>query len=260
MDIVKFTETVFSKNKKQGILTPDSDGYYTVMLGGLNTYNSAGEYYIADGVVQMFQNSSHFMRRIENGALYSELGHPKRQPGVGLDDFYRRMATVDEGNICAHVSKVWLDFNFGKEHPEVGNPDFIAILGLVKPAGIKASALELSLNNPKENTAFSVRGITENAERNGRTERKLIEVVTFDFVPEPGIRPACKAFNPAAESLQISEMSDTYIDKLLFKSVLTSMVSNKNMATESSRDMCNHLLKRMNVDSTPASKRMAAWR
>lgn len=258
MDVVKFTETIFSNNKKKGVLTPDSDGYYTVLLGGLNTYNSAGEYYVATGVVEMFQGSSHFMRRVHNGALYSELGHPKRQPGMGLEDFYRRIVTIDENNICAHISEVWLDFNFGKEHPEIGNPEFVAIMGKVKPAGPKASGLELSFQNPKENTAFSIRGLTENHDRNGRTERMLTEVITFDNVPEPGIAAACKAYNPAAEALQIMEATDVYVNKDLLRTTLQGMSRSGAMATESNRALYNQILGSLR-EQTPASNRLRHW-
>ena len=62
-DIVTFTETIFTAKGKEGILPgPDSDGYHTVVLGGLNCYNSAGEYYTADRVIDMFRDSSVFMR------------------------------------------------------------------------------------------------------------------------------------------------------------------------------------------------------
>lgn len=258
MDVVKFTETIFSNNKKKGVLTPDSDGYYTVMLGGLNTYNSAGEYYVATGAVEIFQNSSHFMRRVNNGALYSELGHPKRQPGMGLEDFYRRIVTIDENNICAHISEVWLDFNFGKSHPEIGNPEFVAIMGKVKPAGPKASGLELSFQNPKENTAFSIRGLTENHDRNGRTERCLTEVITFDNVPEPGIFTSCKAYNPATEALQVVEASDVYVNKDILRSTLQTLTKSNRMATESDRALYNQILGSLRTDS-PASSRLSRW-
>ena len=258
MDVVKFTETIFSNKNKKGVLQADGDGYFTFVMGGLNTYNSAGEYYVAEGVVPMFEASTHFMRRIRNGALYAELGHPKRQPGMGLEDFYRRIVTIDENNICAHISELWLDFDFGKNNPDLGNPDFVAIMGKVKPTGPKAASLEQSLSNPKQNTAFSIRGLTENNERNGRTERRLTEIITFDNVPEPGIAAACKAYNPGLEGFQIVESLDAYVDKDILRQTLNSLQKESGaMATESNRALYNQIL--ASLKPNQATQRARSW-
>ena len=174
MSIVTFTETIFSAKAKEGVLPgPDSDGYYTVVLGGLNCYNSAGEYYVADNVIDMFRESSVFMRRVKNASLFSEVGHPRRVPGMSFNDFYSRIIDIVDTNICGHISEVSLDMAFGQKNPELKSPEMIAIMGKVKPAGAQAETLRLSLENRKQNTAFSIRGLTENKERNGRVERHL---------------------------------------------------------------------------------------
>jgi exonuclease VII large subunit len=51
MDVIKFTETIFTNNNKEGLVKPDENGYYIVILGVLNTYNSAGEYYIVESAL-----------------------------------------------------------------------------------------------------------------------------------------------------------------------------------------------------------------
>ena len=136
MSIVTFTETIFSAKAKEGVLPgPDSDGYYTVVLGGLNCYNSAGEYYVADNVIDMFRESSVFMRRVKNASLFSEVGHPRRVPGMSFNDFYSRIIDIVDTNICGHISEVSLDMAFGQKNPELKSPEMIAIMGKVKPAG-----------------------------------------------------------------------------------------------------------------------------
>lgn len=246
MSVVKFTETVFSNQNKEGSLPgPDSDGYYTLILGGLNCYNSAGEYYVADGVIEMFKASSVFMRRIQSGSLYAEVGHPRRQPGMSYEDFYRRIIDIDDTNICGHISDITLDMTYGQKNPSICNPEFIAVMGKVKPAGPKAEALRLSLENRKQNTAFSVRGLTDNKEKNGRTERKLTQIITYDHVTEPGIKPACKAYVPGLEKLQVYEVSDILVDKNLLKETVTLLQKDNRLATESNRALYNEILASM---------------
>jgi len=261
MEIVKFTETIFSDKNKKGILTPDSNGYYEVVVGALNSYNSAGEYYVSKGALELFEKSSHFMRRINNGALYAELGHPKRQPNMSMEQFYNRIISIEETNICGHFSEIYLDFNFGKKNPQLNNPDLIGIIGKVKPAGAKANALQLALENPKQNCSFSIRGLTENQHRNGRVERKLTNIITFDHVTEPGIATSDKHMAPGLEQRvstesYITELTDAIIDKSVFKRVLT-----KNMSTigmESSRDLFTDILKTIEYDSVKAN-RLSNW-
>lgn len=246
METYKFTETVFTGSGKKGVLTPDSDGYYTVVVGGLNTYNSAGEFYTAKGALALFEGSSHFMRRIKNGALYAELGHPKKPAGMSMETFYNRVISIEETNICGHFSDITLDFNFGKNNPQLNNPELIAIIGKVKPAGAKANALQLALENPKQNSAFSIRGLTENKYVNGRTERQLTNIITFDHVTEPGISIADKVMSPvleqrlARESL-VEEITDIHVDKAMFKKVLNNSL--KHVTMESNREIMNDMLR-----------------
>jgi hypothetical protein len=260
MDIVKFTETIFSSNNKKGILTPDSDGYYTVTLGALNTYNSAGEYYTAEGALQLFENSSYLMRRIKNGSLYSELGHPKKQPNMSMSEFYNRVITIDETNVCGHISEITLDFNFGKNNPKFNNPDMIAIIGKVKPAGDKANSLQLALENPKQNAAFSIRGLTENKYRNGRVERILTNIITWDHVIEPGISIACKAHTPgleniSTEELVVKEVTDVIVDKNILKKVLNNNIV--NIATEDSRELYRDILRK--IERNDKVNKLSSW-
>lgn len=261
MDVVKFTETIFSSNAKSGILTPDANGYYTIVLGALNTYNSAGEYYTAEGALQLFENSSHLMRRIKNGSLYAELGHPKKQTDMTMEAFYQRIITIDEGNVCGHIAELSLDFSYGKNNPQFNNPDMIAIIGKVKPAGSKATALQLALENPKQNAAFSIRGLTENKYKNGRVERILTNIITWDHVIEPGISVACKAHTPgleaiSTENLLVTELTDTIVDRTILTKVLKNNMSTQ-FATEDSRTLYSDILK--GLEGKVKTNKLAAW-
>ena len=253
-DFVKFTETVFTDRSKTGVLPVDSDGYYTITLGALNTYNSAGEYYKAEGALQLFESSSMLMRRIKGGSLYAELGHQKKNPATSVEEFYQRVVSIDEGNVCGHISEVVLDFAYGKNNPQFNNPDMIGVIGKVKPAGPKSNALQLALENPKQNAAFSVRGLTENKYKNGRVDRTLTNIITWDHVIEPGIAAACKANTPGLESLAIEEIIDTIINYDVLKGVLTSRMSS-GIATEDNVALYKDILKSF----TRKTNKLADW-
>lgn len=260
MDVVKFTETVFSSKGKKGILTPDSDGYYEVVVGALNTYNSAGEYYTAEGAIALFENSSHLMRRIKNGALYAELGHPKKAPGMSMEQFYSRVVSIEETNICGHFSELRLDFKFGEKHPELNNKDLIAVVAKVKPAGPKANALQIALENPKQNAAFSVRGLTENKYKNGRVERRLTNIICYDHVTEPGVAVSDKYMAPGLEHRvalenHLNELTDVTVDKSTLTRVLKSNMSIVGM--ESNRELFTDILK--TIDTKPKINKLANW-
>lgn len=262
MDVIKYTETVFSDKGKSGLMTPDSDGYYTVVVGALNSFNSAGEFYTAKDVVQLFDNSSHFQRRIKSGALYAELGHPKKQLDQSMEQFYNRVVSIEETNICGHFSEIWLDFQFGKTHPELGNHELIAIMAKVKPAGAKANALQLAFDNPKQNAAFSIRGLTENKYVNNRVERRLTNIITFDHVTEPGISIADKIMAPGLESriareALVREATDTIVDREVMKRVLSRNLTHVGMES-SNVELFNDILRTMD-GSRSKTNRMAAW-
>lgn len=223
MSTLKFTQTVY--NGKKGILPPpDSDGYYTVIVGALNCFNSAGEYYVGEGVVEAFSQSSLFQDRVRSGSLYAEVGHPVREPGSTFADYYARVLNIRETNICGHFSEVWLDLNYGRVNKELNNPEMIAIFAKVKPCGIHAQVLQTSIETPQQNTAFSVRGITDNKERNGRVERKLTNIITFDHVYKPGIKIASKASVPGLESdtVRLNMSTDTPIIEEVLMDCITS--------------------------------------
>lgn len=225
MSNLKFTQTIY--NGKKGVLPPpDADGYHTLIVGALNCFNKSNEYYVGEGVIEAFNQSSLFQERVRSGSLYAEVGHPVREAGMSFTDYYARVLNIRETNICGHFSEVWLDMSYGQKHKELNNPDMIAIYAKVKPCGIHAKVLQTSLETPQQNTAFSVRGITDNRENNGRLERKLTTIVTFDHVYKPGISVACKANAPGLESdiVTVESLGDVEIMEEVLRDRLTTPV------------------------------------
>lgn len=190
---------------KVGNLKRSPEGYYEMIVGALNVYNSGGQYYPLKGSEALFLESSSFQRRIQRAALRAEYGHPKpgprsldpREQKLRDQEFVRRNLSIYEENVCAHHMKIWLDHDRVKD--KSGKP-IIAIMSLVAPNGPLGNVLEKQLNNPHENVCFSIRSFTDNRMRFGVEERTLKEIVTFDYVNEPGIAVAEKYFSPSLES------------------------------------------------------------
>lgn len=193
-----FSATALQGTNKKGELKPDNDGYYTVVLGGLNVYNSAGAYYPLASAKVLFEESSTFMRRVKSACLKAECGHPKKTPGMSMRDYLGRIMQIEETNVCCHIAEVWLDHENVKD--ESGRT-VVAIMGKVKPTGPRGDALKAALDNPKENVCFSIRSLTDDRIEAGVLTKHIKNILTFDWVTEPGISFAKKYHSPALESL-----------------------------------------------------------
>lgn len=209
---VVFTSTTLKGTNKKGVLKPDEDGYYTVVLGGLNVYNSAGAYYPLEPAKALFEDSSIFMRRVKNARLKAECGHPKMTPGMNSRSYLQRIMQIEETNVCCHISEVWIDQENVRDD---SGRKVVAIMGKIKPSGPKGPALKEALENPKEDVCFSIRSLTDDRIEAGTLIKYIKNILTFDWVTEPGIHYAKKYNSPALEDL--SEVSFSYEQILLAK-------------------------------------------
>jgi hypothetical protein len=233
MTMVKFTATKLAAKGKKGILTPDENGYYTMIIGGLNAFNSTGLFYTLKGAEDLFKSSSIFMRRVASGNMKGELGHPKRSPDMSDDDYLSRILTVEETNVCCHFKEIWLDHEYGKNHPELKNPGLVAIMAKVKPSGPKGDALKKSFDNPDENVCFSIRSLTREFWARGIKHREINTIASFDCVTEPGISVANKWDAPALEQLAESNVTKKSLESYVNRNVhMVGMESSTAIATE----------------------------
>lgn len=194
---IRFACTALAASNKVGVLKKDDQGYYELVVGALNVFNSIGQYYVYDQARDLFEGSSTFMRRVKRGVLRGELGHPKPLPGMTEEQFAQRVMSVYEDNVCCHHKEIYLDFDRVKD--ERGNP-VIAIISRVYPSGPHGDQLARSLDNPSENVCFSIRAFTDDFQDRGITKRVLRTIVTWDQVMEPGLAAAEKFKAPALES------------------------------------------------------------
>jgi len=194
---VRFGCTALAGVNKAGVLKKDDQGYYTICVGALNVFNSAGQYYPYEPAKELFTGSSQLMRRIKRGALRGEYGHPKMVPGMTYEQFVNRVLSIYEENVCCHFKEIWLDFDNVKD--EKGNK-VIAILAKIQPGGPMGHVLQAQLDNPNENVCFSIRSFTDDSKVGGYVQRVLKTIVTWDYVNEPGIAVAEKFKSPALEN------------------------------------------------------------
>ena len=196
----RYACTSLMGTNKAGLLKPDDNGYRPMVVGALNMFNSAGEFYTFEQARDLFENnSSQLQRRIQRGVLKGEYGHPKFEPGMRGDQFLHRVLTIDESKICCHFREIWLESNAVKDKD---GRAVVAIMAWVKPSGPYGGYLRDSLENPDENVCFSIRAFTDDRYVGGVKQRTLKQVVTFDYVLEPGMAVAEKYKAPALESFK----------------------------------------------------------
>lgn len=195
---VRFVCQSLAGVNKVGNLVKDENGYYTVVIGALGMFNSAGHFYEYESAKKLFESSGSLMRRVSRGSLRGEYGHPRMESGMSETDFANRIMSIWESNTCCQFKEIWLDFDNVKD--ENGKP-VIAIMAKVIPSGPHGPVLEKQLNNKDENVCFSIRAFTDDYMDGGVRHRVLKTIVTFDYVNEPGMSVANKYKSPALEGL-----------------------------------------------------------
>lgn len=204
MQNVTYSCTALLGVNKTGVIKPDENGYYTIVLGALNVENSSGSFYPYEEVKGLFHEGSSLLRRIADGSCRAEYGHPKRLPGMTNRQYLERICEIEETKVCAHITSIELDFK--SYTGDVGEP-IVVIIGKVKPQGPYADCLAKSLENPGEAVAFSIRSITEDKVVSGVNHKYIKLVVTWDYVNEPGIDVSRKWNSPSLESHSGEELT-----------------------------------------------------
>lgn len=201
MSVVHYGCTALVGTNKVGELKPDADGRYKMILAALDYPNSVGATYSLSSAEQFFKPGTPFMRKVENGQLRAEYGHPKREDSGSDEEYFMRLLRIHEENVCAHISDLYIDYN-GVVDRKTGRK-VVVIIGMVKPCGPMGPYLKEILDDPKQNAAFSLRCTTD-VERVGFTVKKhFTQIITFDYVNEPGLALATKYNSPSLESADI---------------------------------------------------------
>lgn len=250
--VYKFTSQALPVSKK-GVLKPDSDGAYTLVVGGLNIHNSMNQFYTLEGAKELFEQSSSLMRRMQRGAVKGEVGHPRQEPGMSMEQYVNRLYELREDNICCHFKDVTLDANYGNTH---NMPGVVAVLAKVTPSGPYGPALEKALQNPGENVCFSVRGLTDDYYDRGQYKRVLKQIIGWDWVTEPGIAIAEKFKSPGLESQVVLESLG---EISIVPEIMEQLVKHpKGLMLESSKEMMKETLTIITRENN-ASQKIKSW-
>lgn len=229
--IITFENTLLANAGKKGVLKPMSDnsGYYRINAGGFNIPNRYGvTYNVNDYLRECMREGSDLDRRIKEGQVFCELGHPPQYYSVLINgekvrkyitelfEWINRLRYIDMDNVCGHIRKIHWIMEQGDRGPVYNDIEVI-------PFGLKKEFLALSLPNPDINTAFSIRTVTKPQEF-GHTNREVDYWSTYDAVIDQGIYRACKHLSAGLESLleayvptdSDSQVISTTLDELFF--------------------------------------------
>lgn len=244
--------TALRGTNKKGVIKPDADGAYTVVLGALNIYNSGGAFYPEEYAKRHFEENAPLMRKLHTGRLRGECGHPKREPGMTDKDYFRRGATIYEQCEMFTIVEIWLDHTSVKD--EAGRPVLI-IMGRIIPSGPFGPALKEKLENGLEDVCFSIRCFTDDVMVGGRLEKRMRVIVTWDYVNEPGLKEACKYRSPTMECFIGDELLIT--EDLVGKVRMEAEIAGVGM--ESDEQYANEILEAFGWTPTSSVPKSAKW-
>lgn len=232
-------KTLARNKNKETKLKKDNDGYYYICLGALNAYNSAGAYYKLEGAKDLFENSSHLMRRLNNGYVKAELGHPKKSPGMTMSEYMNRILTIDPENVCVHIKSMELVDSGKKDADSTDN--LVYIMGWIKPHGPKAKFIEDVIEDDEANLAFSIRTLTRDKIINGVVTKTITQFITVDAVIEGGIQYASKWRTLGIESLDLIDIDIE--DKDTMNTVVSDLKDISGVSTEDTKELLQNIEK-----------------
>jgi len=168
----------------QKSLKPDKNGVYKdipfMVLGKVSANKK--EYEINSMVSAISDPGSMFYRKLVSGQLEGEWWHPL----TGNDDAaLNRIVKIERNNVSHHIHRVYTGTPTEQGH--------IIVYGDIEPSGPYGQYLTESLQNPRINTAFSLRSLVQGiGEKDGILKQRVILLVTIDAVDAPGYAEASK--------------------------------------------------------------------
>lgn len=227
--------TRLAGTEKKGVLKVDADGYYEIVIGAFDAFNAGGAWYDYNLAKHLFNESESLMRRITAGQLRCEYAHPKREHWMSDKQWLDRVYTVEEKNVCCHIKSIELQGT---------NP--VLVVAKLKPTGPYADALQRALDNPSENVSFSIRCISDDGFIGTKYVKAVRQIITWDYVNEPGISHAEKYKTASLESFNETIITrDNVIDLMEYR-------KERGISMESSDALIHELMSGFNSVKGPA--------
>lgn len=196
MKIASYACTAFPGLNKLDKIKPDQNGYRRQIMGGFNLENESGiGYPLTQAVKNLFENTGLMRARINKGMCYGEDGHPKIV-GLSNQQAVQRLASMDEDRQCVHIASADLEEGVDEHGRKI-----VLVYSRVKAEGNRKHVMQSLFDNPEANVAFSVRSFCDPVFSGGKLNRIITEFLTYDRVPEPGIRDANRFRTAALENM-----------------------------------------------------------
>lgn len=229
------------------------DGAYKVILGALNAYNIHSEFYLVDGVKNLLENGGYhsMASKLKRGLLKGECRHPFKEPGMTDTSFVNRNLIVDNGSASHHILEVLLEET---DEVEANNAKVVLIWAWIKPTdNDHGRALRADLDDESVNVAFSVRCFSVLRNINGIMSRFITNIITWDWVDNPGIARAVKPATSKSSLTTESAIHDVSVTANMLDELkdMNNVITTENSGTLS---IISFLEKKLSGDN-PVYKR-----
>lgn len=212
--------------------------YYWVCLGALNIFNSEGHFYDFSSSLPAFDDATKFKRKMYGGNLYGEDNHPVWEGWMTEEQFLLRNEDIDTDRISCHIREI----EFVPTDEVCNGHPVQEIWGWVKPDRLRGEYLKAALDNEHQNVCFSIRCWIREKWVGGQKFLMIDEVITFDWVTEPGVSKANKFYAEAGyevgnerslarESVSIN-LTSNLAERVLAREC-SEVTSGRRLATES---------------------------
>ncbi len=189
---------VIDDNRTLRAAKKDADGYYcdvpAIVLDKVTRNNTA--YDREATVAQLRGPDTSIYKRLTEGVLFSEYGHPFVD--VSTKQGLQRLLHLEPTRKNGHIRKMEV------RHVEDLNLDIIFMD--IKPAGPYGASYAEQMEDPTQNVAYSLRGISipRVDRRTGVVHKQLNPLVTIDAgMAGGGFKEASKRYMPSVEGFSV---------------------------------------------------------
>ena len=179
---------------KAKALKPNKDGVFEnvaiMVLGKVSRNNK--DYEINSMLAALTSPNSIFFKKLKMGQLQGEYGHPQIYSEAELG----RIAVVDPTKVSHTIHAVRTAGTTEKGHT--------LVVADIEPCGPYGKYLNESFQNPRMNTAFSLRSLVNKIGQVGNViKQRVTALITVDAVDAPGYAEASKVRIPAMEGFSM---------------------------------------------------------